>query len=623
MPVVSLAYFDIWQEGYGGAVVWIYLAGTDTPADIYADEDLTVPLDQPQTLASQTVNGVPAGKWDQPIYVNDAVEVLINSIDRTGIIRPPVTELEGEDVSESLVTPEGGSVASELNDVLGRIIYAEDYGELGSSAATNTTTLAAAIGAAAGQGGGRVVSPAGTFPHNALNVPLSVIMKGQGRGVTVFECQVGAACWTMTGDRSGFEDCTLDGVNLVANSIGVFSTGKNEIYFSDVEVKNFDINVQAKGIARYNWHNLYIDNCGASGYGVHLRGDNNSGNGGPAHKNEWVGGLVTNCTGRGVFLEYEDELVKANAIRDVGFEDNTGIAVYLDGAKNTIFDGCWWEGNTVNLFATDGIENGGDADDHKTETILVADGFMEDGEVHFEGTCSDVIFQRMILDGELVFELDATLQFAITAMDCIEGPDVTITGVGTRFQRFQNNEDGETFGITTDATATKAWALHLEPGQVAIVTAWVVANQQNGVNSATYLVTRGFRRLGATLPYDTQTANFTVGDIITGQTSGASGRCIGDADGGATGTLTFRDIEGAFIDNEIITGSIGGSATVNGTLSVPTLNALAAIVTTYTFEDVAGWGVDIAANSPEVEVRVTGAASTTIEWSVRARAVIT
>lgn len=66
------------------------------------------------------------------------------------------------------------------------------------------------------------------------------------------------------------------------------------------------------------------------------------------------------------------------------------------------------------------------------------------------------------------------------------------------------------------------------------------------------------------LAYDAQTANFTVGDTVTGGTSGAVGTLEAQTDAGATGTLIIRKTSGTFQDNELIT-SAGGSATVNGT----------------------------------------------------------
>ena len=72
------------------------------------------------------------------------------------------------------------------------------------------------------------------------------------------------------------------------------------------------------------------------------------------------------------------------------------------------------------------------------------------------------------------------------------------------------------------------------------------------------------------LAYDAQTANFTVGETVKGQTTGTEGKIIADTDGGATGTLVIARQNGVgFADNEIITdsNSTPGSATVNGAMT--------------------------------------------------------
>lgn len=74
-------------------------------------------------------------------------------------------------------------------------------------------------------------------------------------------------------------------------------------------------------------------------------------------------------------------------------------------------------------------------------------------------------------------------------------------------------------------------------------------------------------RISQTLNYDAQTANFTVGSILTGGTSGATAVILEDSDSGVTGTLTLGKISGTFQNNEIITDVDGGSATSDGTLT--------------------------------------------------------
>ena len=76
-------------------------------------------------------------------------------------------------------------------------------------------------------------------------------------------------------------------------------------------------------------------------------------------------------------------------------------------------------------------------------------------------------------------------------------------------------------------------------------------------------------RAGKTLAYDGQTANFNVGSILSGQTSGATAYILADSDSGTTGTLTLTDIRGQFVDNETLVddGGTPGEATCNGTLT--------------------------------------------------------
>jgi hypothetical protein len=69
-----------------------------------------------------------------------------------------------------------------------------------------------------------------------------------------------------------------------------------------------------------------------------------------------------------------------------------------------------------------------------------------------------------------------------------------------------------------------------------------------------------------TLAYNTQTANYTVGAILTGATSGSKAVILADTDAGATGTLTLGSISGyssTFTLAEIIADNNGtpGSAT--------------------------------------------------------------
>jgi len=68
----------------------------------------------------------------------------------------------------------------------------------------------------------------------------------------------------------------------------------------------------------------------------------------------------------------------------------------------------------------------------------------------------------------------------------------------------------------------------------------------------------------STLYYDAKTADFTGGETVTGDTSGATGEILDVRQTDAnTGSLVLKNLSGDFQDNELIT-SAGGSATADG-----------------------------------------------------------
>lgn len=70
------------------------------------------------------------------------------------------------------------------------------------------------------------------------------------------------------------------------------------------------------------------------------------------------------------------------------------------------------------------------------------------------------------------------------------------------------------------------------------------------------------------LNFDTQTADFTVGQVVTGTTSTAHGVIISQVDIGTTGTLYLQTVVGTFTAGEALTDPPGGAANVNGVISV-------------------------------------------------------
>lgn len=155
----------------------------------------------------------------------------------------------------------------------------------------------------------------------------------------------------------------------------------------------------------------------------------------------------------------------------------------------------------------------------------------------------------------------------------------------------------------------------LEPGQKVYLEGKVIARQRNGVNTGFYHIGVSAGRAGASLDYDTQTANFTLGDIVTGAISGATGRVTADTDGGLTGTLTLQDVLGEFVDDESLTDTSGGSATANGQLSFTNAALVGTVASIRTAQETnVNYAATFVANGPQIELQVTGDTSQIVEW---------
>lgn len=629
MSPVRISEFDLWQPGYGGSIVTVYQAGTTTLANLYTDEALTVAATNPQTLASRSDGyGVIYGKFNQPIYTSQSYHISIDGIEQTGITRPPITDLDEQDASGAIVEVTGSDYAVILAALGSRIVHASNYGSFvegdSGSAATNTATIQLAI--AALTDGGEVVIPAGTYKVNSFSVPENVIVCGQGKNASVLQSIMGDVSFTLTGNRSGFRKITLDGNNLTTGSIGIQSIGKDETIFDEVTVKRFDTGLHFKGGKGHIWTDFSIEN---TEIGAKLHGYTNAGGsgGGDAFEDlNWSGGLVSVCSTAGIDFSYEDALCHNINIDGVGFESNTGDALKINGAQFINLNGCWWDGNTVNVDMQDDTDPLTPATELNNKVISVRfnGGRMFDGEFNATGTCQEVILNGLKLT-DVEFTLSTPVDNFIQLIDCTETGGVTISGESTKFLRKRTTGIGESYGITTSNTATKAWGLELKPGQLVHAVGRVIGKQRNGTGRAIYNVEVGAYRPGSTLAYDTQTGNFTVGNVVTGASSGATARIVADSDSGTTGTLTLTDISGAFVDNELITDTGSGSATANGILSHQNVSLDGVGVTSVrtAYETDSAWSCVFAANGPELELQVTGNTSATVEWTANIDVVTT
>lgn len=623
--------FDTWKPGYGGASVSVYLAGTSTLASLYYDDALTQAAPNPITLSSKSgPDGVNYGKFPSPIYVGTSYSMTIDGIEDTGIERPGLSDLAGEDASDALVTPTGSSTAKKLEDIVAQIVNVANYGTFnagaGGVAATNTSTLNLAI--AALSSGGEVHVPAGTYKINSVNVPEGVVIKGYGREATVLESVQGSASFIITGDRAGFKDITLDGASLTTNSVGVRAIGKNEIVFENVMIRRFEKGLELLGGGNCFWTDLSIEN---TEIGANFLGDQNLGGGGGGGEIadiRWYGGIVSVASDKGLYFSYEDARCLNYNLIGVDFINCLGTAVKVNGAQMVQMTGCSFVGNTKNIEIADdtAVLTGTSVTDNKVVSFKVQDGRMNGGSVTVTGTAQDVIFDNVIIE-DVDFVVSTPISNFVVLKNCLEDENVTIAGEATKLIRLNDSNNGASFGVTTTNTATKAWGLTLKPGQIAYLEAKVIGKGRNVAQRAIYHIGCGAFRPGSTLAYDAQTANFTVGTLLTGASSGAKARIQADSDSGTTGTLTLTDIEGEFIDNEIITDSNGtpGSATANGTLSHQnvSLDSGGNVNIRAVYETNANWAAAFAANGPEVELRVTGDTSQVVEWSVHVDVVTT
>lgn len=613
MGAIRIADFDHWQPGYGFATLSVFIAGTSTLASVFTDEALTQAAANPQTLASLVAGGINYGKLSAPLYVGTAFYYTTSSNDTSGIIRPPLTSLTGADASETTVVPAGGIITSNLDDLFARHIDVRDYGLFvavgapGASSSTNNATLVAAIGVAAALSGAYVDLPQGTYAVTQFTVPQAVVLRGFGRGVTILQSTAAGNVATLSGPRAGLTKLSLDGVTLVAGSIGIYAANVDQIVLDDTEIKRFETGMWRKGGSICNWKDLYVSNC-VSGYKAH--GDSALGFGGALLFNTWTGGKIELCTGIGIELRNVDSVCEHNVLEDVAFDTNTGVAVNIVGARYFSFEGCHWFGNTTDIAISDGSPL------TAANTVIggeFTDGETDSGTINLTGAYQQIAFRRMTMVGETI-NINAPGQ-NIVVEDChVSNP--TITGVPTCWLYRQTANDGTSFGTSTGTVSANLWSLALKSGQQVYLETKVIGRQRNGINTIFFHAAVSAGRPGATLNYQTQTGNFTLGDIVTGGTSGATGRITAATNSGATGSLTLQDIIGTFVNNENLTDGAGGVAVANGGITESAAALAGSFTQLRTVQRTdATYGCGIVASGPNILVQGSGDTGHVVEWS--------
>lgn len=631
MATQLIEEFNLWQPDYANATVTIYVGDTSTLASVFTDQALTISAVNPQTLLSMTdTQGQSYGKFADPLYVATSYRLAIaETNEETGVQEIPLTTLDGNDASLCHVKVENSDEILDLRDVIAYTVFAELWGQIivgpTGSAATNTATLNTAMGQVSS--GGTVILPDGIININHIDIPAGVVIEGQGKETTIIQSIIGDKTCTIVGDRAGLRNLTLDGSVLTTGSMGVYAVNRAQIVMDNVLIKRFKTGIRCRGGTHCRWNSLDIDNCND---GAILYGDTDfagTGLGGAFQVNQWNGGVVSNTLNLGIDLSYSDAVCRNYEIFRIDFTDNIGVsALSLGGSHFGKVRNCSWSGNTVDVDIADDntVLTPSTQINNQTVSIHFEGGVMTGGIFKATGVCQDVLLDNMDIHG-VEFQMNTPIDNAVILRDCVEDSSVTITGETTKLLRVTTTNNGSANGITTGNVATKAWAIALQAGQVAYIEAKVVGVGRNVAQRGAYHITVGAYRAGSALAYDTQTANFTVGDILTGASSAATGRIQADADAGATGALTLTNISGEFLDNEIITGSSGGSATANGVL-VPAAASLDTVGVTSlrtAYETNANWAATFVANASEIELRVTGDTAQTVEWTVDANVVST
>lgn len=613
--------FDLWRPGYGSAVVNIYLPGTTTLASVYTDEPCTVAAPNPQTLAAmESAGGVRYGKFNAPLYTTGAYYLSINGIQDTGIIRPDISSLDGEDASAATVVPAGSSYAVTLAALAGQQVNVANFGVFvagsGGVAATNTTTLNLAI--AALSSGGIVNIPAGSYKVNAVSIPPGVVIKGQGVGATSLVSVLGATSFTIAGASAGFQSITLDGTSLSTGSVGVRSIGNNGIVFNNVLIERFAMGLYVSGGSQFDWKDFTILNTNTA---AQLWGETT-----PLQDLVWNGGMVSTSTTLGLDVGYKDHQCQNITFIGVYFQNNVGEGLLVNGAQNVQCISCSGDGNTAILQIQDDatVLTPATISNNQSIGFQWIGGRLNGGSITITGTAQDVRFKDVNLN-MITFNINTPITNYVILDNCFE-QGTTITGSTTMLVHAASGQNGKTFGLTTSNSATKAWGITLKPGQVVLLTAKIVAKCRNVAARANFFITAGAYQVGAALAYKVRTATFNPGSIVTGASSGATARIQADA-AGTTGTLTLTDIVGVFLNNEIITdnGGTPGSATVNGTIttSASVVDSVGNIAVKTAYHSDTNWVAAFVANTTDIELQVTGDTAYTVEWTCQVDVVST
>lgn len=611
--------FDLWREGYAGAIVEVFKEGTTTHASLYTDVNLTQAADNPQTLLSQTLNGRDYGKFQESIYTPDAYYLVINGIESTGVFYPGIRTLTNEDATGATVESNNGGVERSLGERAADDIHVRDFGnflEVDGSTTENTTTLTAAIGVASAANGGRVILPAGTFQVSTFNLPADVVLVGQGRNATIIQSEEADNVITVTGAKAGMEHLTLDGVNLNPGSVGIFGRARAEFSLTEAQVKRFETGINMQGGNNHHYTNLFVVNCST---GAVLRGDldaSNTDEGAAFTDLTWRGGSVTESTVYGLHLRYVDAALRDLTVHDVVFEDNVGTsALYIEGAEAVIVADSTFVDNTIRHVLT------ADHTSNDVENIEFHSCRFTGDEIKIGGNCLDFVFDRCIFETTVTFNLNSP-ENPIMLRDAIEDGTTAVSDATEKLSRWRTIDAGVYRGSTASGTSTiTVIKRQLNPGDVVHMEVLASAVRLNAAGFSVIKNTAAAYCPAATLDFDGQTANFTAGQRITGGTSGAYGTLQSQTDAGATGTLNLIRVNGTFQNNEALSSTTGGAAVADGTLTYQNAVMMPPVQIDHYAQSAGAttWNTDVTTSGREIRVRVLGVTTGQVDWNVMIR----
>lgn len=143
------------------------------------------------------------------------------------------------------------------------------------------------------------------------------------------------------------------------------------------------------------------------------------------------------------------------------------------------------------------------------------------------------------------------------------------TGREGRFKWDASDLSGTLLGSSLTSTSISGNTLTVPDNNMKTGDAVIVTSAVNGLSTNTIYYVHRPDNSTVAIAFDNKSANFTVGQTLTGGSSGATATITKIFNFGAYGELWLSSLSGTFTSGETITDGAGGSATANGANSTP------------------------------------------------------